>query len=193
METRRSNDPTSTETEDLQSIRGMASRNASALDAFYERHNRLAFSLILKIVGNRADAEDVLVDTFWQVWQQASRYEPSRGKPVAWLLTIARTRAIDSLRSSQRLGARTEEFDAPGSAPQAAVPAVDVVTIGIQSAVQQALGQLSDPQRKVLELAYFEGMSHSEIAAKTGQPLGTVKDRIRTGMVHLKKVLQPYL
>src|SRR5215471_17863642 len=83
-------------------VRRMASKDSKALDAFYERYNRLAFSLVLRIVGTREDAEDVLVDVFWQVWQQAARYEASRGKPLAWLLTIARTRAIDSVRASGR-------------------------------------------------------------------------------------------
>src|SRR5581483_5944818 len=99
------------EQEDRECIQRMASKDANALDAFYTRYNRLAFSLVFRIVGNRSDAEDVLTDVFWQVWQQASRYEPSRGKPVAWLLTIARTRAIDSVRSSTRQQLKTEEFD----------------------------------------------------------------------------------
>src|SRR5882724_2853434 len=90
------------EKEDHDLIQRMASKDASALDVFYERYNRVAFGLVLRIVGNRADAEDVLVDVFWQVWQQAPRYDTSRGKPVAWLLTIARTRAIDGVRSSSR-------------------------------------------------------------------------------------------
>src|SRR5262245_35242071 len=79
--------------EDRELIRRMASKDATALDAFYSRYNRLAFSLVLRIVGNREDAEDVLTDVFWQVWQQSVRYDATRGKPVAWLLTIARTRA----------------------------------------------------------------------------------------------------
>src|SRR5436190_15754549 len=90
------------EKEDRELVQRMASKDATALDAFYTRYNRLAFSLVYRIVGNRDDAEDVLVDVFWQVWQQSARYDEARGKPIAWLLTIARTRAIDSLRSSHR-------------------------------------------------------------------------------------------
>ena len=82
------------EKEDRELVQRMASKDAAALDAFYQRYNRIAFSLILRIVGNREDSEDVLTDVFWQVWQQAPRYDASRGKPIAWLLTIARTRAI---------------------------------------------------------------------------------------------------
>src|SRR5262249_31157880 len=91
-----------TEREDRELIRRIAAKDAGALDAFYSRYNRLAFSLIFRIVGNRDDAEDVLVDVFWQVWQQAAGYDSSGGKPVAWLLTIARSRAIDSVRTAGR-------------------------------------------------------------------------------------------
>src|SRR5207245_10879550 len=100
------------EREDRELILRMASRDANALDAFYTRYNRLAFSLILRIVGNRQDAEDVLMDAFWQVWHQSWRYDSSRGKPIAWLLTIARTRATDCMRWNQRRQGRTDELEA---------------------------------------------------------------------------------
>src|SRR5580693_6388982 len=99
------------EQEDRELIQRIASKDADALDAFYTRYNRLAFSLVFRIVGNRADAEDVLTDVFWQVWQQSARYDVSRGRPLAWLLTIARTRAIDCLRSTSRMQVKTDEFD----------------------------------------------------------------------------------
>src|SRR5215472_12522452 len=105
------------EREDRDLIRRMASRDPMALDAFYSRYNRLAFSLIFRIVGIREDAEDVMVDVFWQAWQQAGRYDASRGKPLAWLLTIARTRAIDWLRAS---GRKTVGSDPPEERPEAA-------------------------------------------------------------------------
>jgi RNA polymerase sigma-70 factor (ECF subfamily) len=179
------------ERDDRELIQRMASKDANALDAFYTRYNRLAFGLVLRIVTNREDAEDVLTDVFWQVWQQSARYDSSRGKPVAWLLTIARTRAIDRLRSSgrqQMTGELDEQRDLPR--PPAADPFVLTDT---REAVQRALRTLPEPQRIPLEMAYFQGMSHTEIATALGQPLGTVKDRIRTGMMHLKKQLRPYL
>ena len=89
--------------ENIVLIQRMASRDTKALDAFYDRYNRLVFSLVLKIIRTREDAEDIVVDVFWQVWQQSFRYDASRGKPLAWLLTIARTRAIDGLRSIRQL------------------------------------------------------------------------------------------
>jgi RNA polymerase sigma-70 factor, ECF subfamily len=179
--------------EDRDLIQRMASKDAAALDSFYQRHSSVAFSLILRIVGNRADAEDVMMDVFWQAWQQSNRYDASRGKPVAWLLTIARTRAIDSVRGSNRQQVKNEQFETQNS-PGASLPVTDIYVEGdVRNAVQRALAALSEQQRTPLELAYFQGMSHTEIAAALGQPLGTVKDRIRTGMVHLRKALKAYL
>ena len=173
-------------------IQRMAAKDANALDAFYTRYNRLAFSLVLRIVGNREDAEEVLTEVFWQVWQQSQRYDSTRGKPIAWLLTIARTRAIDRLRSG-RQHSQVSDIDEqrdPTPAPAGPDPFVLADT---QQAVQQALQTLPEQQRIPLEMAYFQGMSHTEIAASLGQPLGTVKDRIRSGMMHLRKRLRPYL
>lgn len=181
------------EQEDRELIQRMASKDANALDAFYARYNRIAFGLVFRIVGNRADAEDVLMDVFWQIWQQAPRYDSSRGKPIAWLLTIARTRAIDSVRSSSRHQAKTDELEAhkePASPPST----TDMFTLAdTRKAVQEALQTLPEQQRIPLEMAYFQGMSHTEIAAALAQPLGTVKDRIRTGMMHLRQRLKAYL
>jgi RNA polymerase sigma-70 factor (ECF subfamily) len=183
------------EQEDRQLIHRMTAKDSGALEAFYERYNRLAFSLVMRIVGNRADAEDVLVDVFWQVWQQSGRYDPSRGKPVAWLLTIARTRAIDSFRSSNRQHTHSQEFQDQTNPRVEPSPAeVDAFVLAdMRKAVQQALQTLPEPQRIALEMAYFQGMSHTEIAAALGQPLGTIKDRIRTGMAHLRRRLKAYL
>ena len=153
----------SVEKDDRELIQRMASKDANGLDAFYSRYNRLAFSLILRILGNRADAEDVLSDVFWQVWQQSSRYDSSRGKPVAWLLTISRTRAIDRLRSTSRQQMETQVEEAQlGPASSAAEPD-PFVRADVRGAVQEALQSLPEQQRIPLEMAYFQGMSHTEI------------------------------
>src|SRR5262249_51163445 len=159
-------------------IRRMASKDATALDAFYSRYNRVAFSLVLRIVGNREDAEDVLTDVFWQVWQQSSRYDSSRGKPIAWLLTIARSRAIDSIRSTKRQQTGTGELDTNTNPAAGPVEQDSFVLADTRNAVKAALQALPEQQRIPLEMAYFQGMSHTEIATHLGQPLGTVKDRI---------------
>src|SRR5690242_9169241 len=150
---------TRVEQEDRVLIQRMASKDADALDAFYARYNRLAFSLVFRIVGNRPDAEDVLTDVFWQIWQQSARYDASRGKPVAWLLTIARTRAIDSLRSSGRHQEKTDPFDPQKDQPPSD-PQPDIfVQADTRKAVQEALQTLPQQQRVPLEMAYFQGMS----------------------------------
>jgi RNA polymerase sigma-70 factor, ECF subfamily len=181
------------EREDRELIRRMVEKDSAALDAFYTRYNRLAFTLIFRIVGSRTDAEDVLVDVFWQVWQQAARYDTSRGKPVAWLLTIARTRAIDSVRSSGRKAMNTDPLENRLEAPRSEPETDAFVLADTRRAVHEALASLPEQQRSALEMAYFQGMSHTEIAKALQQPLGTIKDRIRNGMMHLRKRLKPYL
>jgi RNA polymerase sigma-70 factor (ECF subfamily) len=179
------------EIDDRELIQRMASRDAGALEAFYDRYNRIVFTMILRIVRVRQDAEDVLSDVFWQVWQQAGRYDTSRGKPIAWLLTIARTRAIDSVRSGAKRGAE-EEFDTNAPAETHERGTDPFVLAGLQHAVKACLEKLAESQRVALEMAYFDGMSQTEIAKSLNQPLGTMKDRIRNGMMHLKKCLKPY-
>jgi len=181
--------------DNIELIRRMALKDAQALETFYDRYNRLVFSLVLRIIRIREDAEDIVVDVFWQVWQQAGRYDNSRGKPVAWLLTIARTRAIDGLRSSNRqpthsaTAEKIEDHRMPEEKEMITDPGVQAET---RQAVREALRSLPEQQRIPLELAYFEGMSHAEIAESLQQALGTMKDRIRTGMSHLKKHLKAY-
>ncbi|MBI4473712.1 MAG: sigma-70 family RNA polymerase sigma factor, partial [Acidobacteria bacterium] len=150
------------EVDDCDLVERMATRDADALGVFYDRYNRLVFGLVLRIVGNRNDAEDILLDVFWQVWQQSSRFDAWRGKPVAWLLTIARTRAIDCIRANNRQHSRNSQFD---------MKAGSFDDPHIRSTVQEALASLSHQQRTVLEMAYFEGLSHTEIAAALRQPL----------------------
>lgn len=179
------------ETDDQVLIQRMASKESQALATFYDRYHRVAFALVLRIVKAREDAEDVLTEVFWQVWQQAARYDTSRGKPLTWLLTIARTRAIDHVRSNARRAGDTA-LETEHEAPPAAPTQDPFVLAGIRRAVSKCLEALPEAQKVALELAYFEGMSHSEIAQSLNQPLGTMKDRIRSGMMHLRKCLKPY-
>jgi|SRR5678815_1112355 len=181
------------EAEDQALVRRMAQKDAKALEAFYDRYHRVAFALVLRIVRVRQEAEDVLAEVFWQVWRQSGRYTPSRGKPLAWLLTIARSRAIDNLRASHR----RPQSDAGGDEIQISAASVNpnddpTERASAKIAVSRCLELLSREQRVVLEMAYFEGMSHTEIATALNQPLGTMKDRIRTGMMNLRKCLKPY-
>ena len=180
--------------DNIELIRRMALRDAQALDEFYERYNRLVFGLVLRIIRVREDAEDVLVDVFWQVWQQSPRYDASRGKPLAWLLTIARTRALDGLRSSNRQAAHHSADESPEKQMSSQNVSTDPgILADTRKAVREALNSLPDQQRIPLEMAYFDGMTHTEIAESLNEPLGTMKDRIRKGTMHLRKQLKAYL
>ena len=159
------------------------------MTALYDQTNRLVFGLVLRIVRDGAVAEEVLLDVYTQVWQQASSYRPLRGGPLAWILTIARSRAIDRLRSSRweerrESLERAEERSSPAADPEAAT-----VSSERRRIVREAIDALSAEQRQVIELAYYSGLSHSEIARETNQPLGTVKTRVRLAMIKLSDSL----
>src|SRR5262249_23713005 len=156
--------------------------------------NRLVYGLILRVLGDASTAEEVLLDVYTQVWRQASTYDTGRGAPLAWVTTIARSRAIDRLRSGWQDQKRKEPLDSIGDAPTgAATPEEETVASERQQLVREALARLTPEQREVIELAYYSGLSHSEIAAKLNQPLGTVKTRTRLGMMKLREALAPML
>jgi RNA polymerase sigma-70 factor (ECF subfamily) len=168
----------------------IARRDETALSTLYDRYSRLVFSLALRVVGERTLAEEITADTFVNVWRAATSFAEERGRVVAWLMSITRHRAIDELR---RLKVRPE-----GSAVDLneAISAVesdgvdDLVGARRQrELVRTALTALPPPQREALELAYFGGLTQQEIADKTGQPLGTIKTRMRLGLQKLRDEL----
>ena len=172
----------------------VAEGDQSALTTLYDATSRLVFGLILRVVVDRSTAEEVLLDVYTQVWRQASTYDIKRGAPLAWLMTIARTRSIDRLRSGKHEHQNRESLDAIGEiTSSSASPEADSVTAERRQLVRAALDTLSAEQREVIELAYYAGLSHSEIALKLGQPLGTVKTRTRLGMMKLRDMLRPAL
>ena len=173
-------------------IRRAAQGDASAIAALYDSTSRLVFGLIVHILGDRFAAEEVLLDVYTQVWCQASSYEQQRGTPLSWLMTMARTRAIDRMRSSKQDLQRKEPLDlAVYQKSGEAGPEEATATSERRTLVRSALDALSPQQREVIELAYYSGLSHSEIAAHLGQPLGTVKTRARLGMMKLCEMLRP--
>ena len=165
-------------------IRRMAGGDRQAFSTFYDRYATLAFTLIRRIIIQRAEAEEVLQELFWQVWVEAGSYDENRGSPEAWLLNRARSRAIDKLRSIRR---RSETFVAPLAEGTALDPAPNHgVRAEDQQLVETALALLPESQRRVIELAFYGGLTQSEIALRLGEPLGTIKTRMRLGLERLR-------
>ena len=175
-------------------VESVAAGDQSALAALYDATNRFIYSLILRVLGDMGSAEEVLIDVYTQLWRQAASYDANRGAPLAWMATIARSRAIDRLRSSWQDQHRKESLDVLGDAPaNAASPEESAAASERQRFVREALNLLTPEQRRVIELAYYSGLSHSEIAEKLNQPLGTVKTRTRLGMMKLREALAPLI
>lgn len=172
---------------DVALIDRVVARDPSAIAELYDRHSRLLFSLILRILKERSESEDVLQEVFLAVWTRAETYKPTLGSPAAWLVGIARHRAIDRFRTnSVRLRALDESY----SRPSADSPESQAARGEQQRDVTRALEALPAEQRALIEDAYFLGLTHSELAARFRLPLGTVKTRVRTGMLALRQQLQ---
>jgi RNA polymerase sigma-70 factor (ECF subfamily) len=174
--------------DDFQLMDAIAARDAEALSALYDRHAPGVMGVCLRILRDRAEAEEVAGDVFIEIWNRAERFDPTRGHPVAYLLSLARSRAIDRLRSRVR---RERIFSAPDAveARSDADPFQDSSIAQMRGHLEHALADLLPGQRQALELAYFDGMSHTEVAERLGEPLGTVKTRIRQGLLRLRERL----
>jgi RNA polymerase sigma-70 factor (ECF subfamily) len=171
-----------------------AEGDQTALAALYDETSALVYGLALRILRDHYAAEDVTIDVYAQVYRQVSSYDTNRGTPSAWLLTLTRSRAIDRLRQEAQRREREEPLEATTRLPSlTAGPEEYSATTELRRLVQRALALLTPEQRQVIELAYYSGLSHNEIAAKLGQPLGTVKTRIRTGMMLLREDLRSLL
>jgi RNA polymerase sigma-70 factor (ECF subfamily) len=161
----------------------------TALAELYDRHTPMLYGLVLRIVGRVADAEEVLQDTWVQAWKRAESWEPGRGTVTAWLLTLARSRAIDRIRSVAARRRAEAAAEPPDPAPDRDEPAKSVADRQRQERVSAALASLAPKQREVLVLGYFGGLSQSEIAARLGAPLGTVKSWTRQGLMRLRELV----
>ena len=169
-------------------LHAVARGDESALAACYDRYRLILFGLILRILHDREEAEDVLQEAFLQVWRRAADFDETRGRAFTWLVTIARSRALDRLRSAGSR-ARLGEEAAQASRDDVGDAAVDAVKSETGATVRRALAELPEEQRRTLFLAYFEGLTQTEIAARLGDPLGTVKTRMRSGMIKLRELL----
>jgi len=173
-------------------VRRLLQKDVSAFEQLYDRHSRAVYSLVLRILQQAGTAEEVVQDVFLQLWRNAGQYDASRGPFIPWLLTLARHRALDTLRlKSERQRRRedqTEELPPVVAAPPEFEKQLDEKRFAEK--VRTLMSFLNPQQRKAIELAYFEGLSHSEIAAVLKEPLGTVKSWIRNGLLRLKEGLQ---
>ncbi len=172
-------------------VHRLLQRDVRAFEQLYDRHSRIVYCLVLRILQQASTAEEVVQDVFLQLWRNASRYQERRGPFVPWLLTLARNRALDNLRlKSERQRRRedqTEELPSISEAPDYESALDEKRRAAV---VRSLMSSLSAQQKKAIEMAYFEGLSHSEIAAALQEPLGTVKSWIRNGLLRLKEGLQ---
>ena len=175
-------------------LRRIAQGDHASLGELYDRFSGVLFSVAFRVLNNREATEDVLQDVFVQIWEKAPSYDPARGKPMTWAVTLTRNKAIDRLRSTQRRSrlqdevqreAETfEQFDDQSS--------FDAVASGeTAQLVREAIRKLSKDQREAIELAFFSSLTQTEIAERLNEPLGTVKARIRRGMMKLRDLLDP--
>lgn len=174
----------------------VAAGEVRAFEQLYDQHSPLLYGLLLRMLGSAEDAQEVLQETFVQIWNRAAQYDASRGSELAWLISITRSRGIDRLRSRRVRAEREQEAAVEISKSASVVDSRgafdDVLDAERGLAVRQALSELPESQRKALELSYFEGLSQTEIAAKLNEPLGTIKTRMQLGMKKLRDRLQNY-
>jgi len=170
---------------DMALLSAIRSGDENAMAELYDRYSGIVYSVSLRVLGDTGAAEDVLQEVFLQLWRNPALFDSSRGNLAPWLAVIARNRAIDALRKRRPETDIADvvisvEPDMAGDAERAMV----------MTKVRSVLGGMPTAQRSALEMAYFEGLSHAEISARTGEPLGTIKTRIRTGLLTLRKAFQ---
>lgn len=182
--------------DDAELMGAIARTEIGAFERLYERYAAIVFATCLRIMRDRAEAEDLLEEVFWEIWARRDRYDASRSSPFTYLMTLARSRALDRLRFRKRragvwLEASDTDRDALAAAGSSgANPFEDAAAGQRRIAIGRALEELPAPHRRAVEMNFFEGLSHREISEQLGDPLGTVKTRIRQGLLTLRKVLQ---
>lgn len=189
--------PTATES-DQSLLERVARGDEAALERLYDKYSAALYAVAYRISGERSDAEEIVLDSFTQAWRDAPRFQSARGSVIAWLTMICRSRALDFIRAR---GRRAKLVTKAAAAEPDLTPAMgarqpgtdrDLERMERRKVVVTAIMALSPPQRQAVQLAYYEGLSHSEIAERLGEPLGTVKTRVRLAMQRLRESLRPY-
>jgi RNA polymerase sigma-70 factor, ECF subfamily len=171
----------------------IAQKDVSAFQEFYRAYSGLVFATISNVLNDHQDSEDIMQEVLMQIWQKAHLYEPTKGKPLTWVTTMARNRAIDRIRAKQRRSKLNSDFENENSVVQ---PEFDestaerVVSIEQQSIVRGAVRSLTADQREAIELTYFNDMTQAEVANELHEPLGTIKARIRRGVSRLEGMVK---
>ncbi len=187
------NDP-STAPNDQDLMERIARGDVHALELLYDRYSAAILSVCIRLIGDREEAEDVLMEILWEVWQRSDRYDRRRGKPLAYLMTLTRSRALDRARYRRRRSgvwgdsADERAFNPTQEHPDS--PDRSLLSAERREQIRKGLGELSEAQRAAVELSFFDGLSHAEIAERLGEPLGTVKTRIRQGLIRLRETLR---
>ena len=173
-------------------LRRIAAGDRAAFAEFYDRHSTLMFSVACKILNDQSEAQDVLQETFVQVWEKAGKFDPNLGRASSWVATLTRNKSIDRIRASQRRGRLAEEAGVETAIANEAADTANEAVHGHDKArlIQSAITGLPLEQRKAIELAYFSGLTQHEISEQLKEPLGTIKARIRRGLVKLRDELE---
>lgn len=182
------------ETAQTQLLRRIAAQDKQALAELYDQIASVMFATSFRILGDSHEAEEVIQDVFVQIWNKASTFDPTLGSPFHWAVGITRNRSIDRLRSRQRRAQMLDQLQefACIEAAHVSVPTKTDLAQDELAGIRAAVMNLPPDQRRVLDMAFFGGLTHAEIAEATGEPLGTVKARIRRGMLKLRDTLQAY-
>jgi RNA polymerase sigma-70 factor (ECF subfamily) len=181
--------------EDVELLAGIGRRDSDSLLRLYRKYNARVFSVIYRILNDRPAAEEVLQDTFYRLWDRSHLYRAEKGELISWLLTVARNLALDCKRKESRraeMNVFLSGEDSSGIDPETLPALASLEDPDLSRTIHSALEQMPPEQKAAIELAYFEGLTHQELSDKLGEPLGTVKTRIRLGLSKLRKAMLDY-
>ena len=180
---------------DMELLRRIAGGDRSAFARFYDHYSGLLFTIAVKILNDTKEAEDVLQEVFLQIWNKADAYDPLLGKPASWAVTLTRNKAIDRIRSSQRRSKLIEQAAVEAAVAPDNSPSANEKLHGRENAqlIRSEVAALPPDQRRAIELAFFSGLTQDEVSQTLQEPLGTIKARIRRGMLKLREKLEGFI